>query len=231
VKSARNWILASCWFVGFFVATALLTLLPLVVHAQPTSRVLSFTVATGLPPGTTNDLTVQLWDSSTFGTILFSELHPSLTTDSSGNISFLFGVRTPSGVDPADFPSGSSRFLDVVDGTNTSVLIAGRLPLVATPFALSPGPPGPEGPQGPQGLAGSQGPQGLQGPQGPTGPQGPPGPAVHTSAVCSAFGAWSCDGRCAGRIVATAVPPCTVSSDTGGCSVTGSNGACCVCSP
>jgi len=77
--------------------------------------------------------------------MLFSEAQPGLAVDENGNIRFVFGSLTPGpppGLNPANFPSGSSRFLDVVDNTGTSVLAA-RIALNATPFALSPGPQGP----------------------------------------------------------------------------------------
>ena len=68
--------------------------------------------------------------------------------DNNGNISFSFGTgttptqpcaSTPPGLKPADFASGSSRFLDVVDGNGSSVLPnpPGRIPLTAVAFALS----------------------------------------------------------------------------------------------
>jgi hypothetical protein len=73
-----------------------------------------------------------------------------------GAISFVFGSATASGLDPANFASGTSRFLDVADNTGTSVLAA-RIPLNAAPFALSPGPAGPQGPPGQQGPPGPPG--------------------------------------------------------------------------
>jgi len=112
-----------------------------------------------------------------------------------------------------------------------------------------PGPQGPQGLQGPKGdtgltgATGPQGPQGLQGPQGPTGatgatgptgpqgPQGPPGPAVSTSAVCTEVAGWNCSSLCSVRVVAAVPAPCSVTSNTGSCSRTGTPGVCCVCSP
>lgn len=128
------------------------------LFAQETSQVIPFTsVATNLPPGTTQDVSAQLWDAATGGTLLFSEAQPGLAVDNSGFINFVFGSLTSGGLDPANFPSGSSRFLDVVDATSASVLAA-RLPLNATAFALSPGPQGPPGERGPQGDPGPPGP-------------------------------------------------------------------------
>jgi hypothetical protein len=149
------------------IALALAVVALCSAHAQQTSRVIPFyAMATSLPPSTTQDVTVQLWDTASAGTLIFSESQPGVVVDPSGTISVLFGSLTPGGLDPVTFPSGSSRFLDVLDSTSTSALAA-RIPLTATAFALSPGPQGPIGPTGPQGVQGIQGPQGVQGPQGP----------------------------------------------------------------
>jgi len=82
---------------------------------------------TGLPPGTAQAVTAQLQDAE--GAVLFAEAHPSIVVDDQGRISFLFGSLTADGLDPADFPSGASRFLEVVDGLGASVLSRGRLRL------------------------------------------------------------------------------------------------------
>ena len=78
---------------------------------------------------------------------------------------------------------------------------------------------------------------------GTPGPPGPPGPPVTTFAVCAdptrqePVRECGCD---AGRLIASARGPCTVTSDTGPCTATGYTdrlrritytGACCVCSP
>ena len=179
----------------------LLIFLPLFSSSaqDPSSRLVPFTLATSLPPQTMQEVDVELWDASSGGALIFDESYTgsnALTVDNDGKISFLFGsLQTPPGLNPGDFSSGSSRYLDVTQA-GASVLSA-RLPLTAVPFSLSPGPQGPPGPEGPQGLIGPpgadgapgpqglqgppgpQGPQGLQGdpgPQGPTGPQGPEGP-------------------------------------------------------
>ena len=117
------------------------------VGAQETSRVIPFNnVVTTLSPSTVQDVTVQLWDVAGGGkSPLFSEAQPGLVVDINGNINFVFGSLSPgppAGLDPSNFPSGSSRFIDVVDGIGNSVLVNGRLPLNATPFVLSPGPAG-----------------------------------------------------------------------------------------
>ena len=157
---------------------------------ETTSRVIPFTLSTSLPPGTIQQVSVELWDAATGGNLIFVEDYrgpDALSVDSTGSINFWFGnLHQPSGLNPDDFPTGSSRYLDVT-GEGASVLSA-RLPLTATAFAVSlgpQGPVGPEGPIGPMGLTGPVGPtgpqgipgaQGLTGPQGPTGPQGATGP-------------------------------------------------------
>jgi hypothetical protein len=176
--------------------TALLVFASIAQAQAPSSRQIPFSnISTSLTPATIQAVTVQLWDNSVGGTLIFTEAR-TVSVDGSGIISFNFGDQTTAGLDPAKFPSGSERDLDVVDSTSTSVLVA-RIPLNAGPFALSPGPPGPQGPQGiqgpqgpqgPQGMPGAQGPQGIpgaQGPQGVLGPQGPTG--VVTIAPFSGF--------------------------------------------
>ncbi len=145
--------------------TLVLLLSAVTLHAQqPSSRVIPFNgVATNIAPGSTGQaLTLQVWDAASGGNLVFNEAQ-TLDVDANGNISFVLGALTSGGLDPNNFPSGSSRFLDVVDGTGASVLPSGRLPLNATAFALSPGPQGPPGPAGPPGNPG------------PAGPPGPPG--------------------------------------------------------
>jgi collagen triple helix repeat protein len=106
------------------------------------------------------------------------------------------------------------------------VLVRGQL----LGAAGAPGPPGPPGSQG------SPGPQGPPGSQGPQGPPGPPGPPVRTVAVCGG-GTGSTRCSCTGREIARQVsglttPGCSVTSDTGTCSIpTGAIGICCVCAP
>jgi len=90
------------------------------VGAQETSRVVPFNnVATTLPPSTVQDVAVQLWDVAGGGkSPLFSEAQPGLVVDINGNINFVFGSLSPgppAGLDPSNFPSGSSRFIDVLE--------------------------------------------------------------------------------------------------------------------
>ena len=120
----------------------------LTLRAQPTSRVISFAnVATRIPPRTTESVTLAIFDVNTGGTPVFPGETQLLRTDGSGRLSFFLGSTT-GGLDPARFPSGSSRFLDVLDVLGASVLTGGRVMLTAVPFALSPGTPGPAGPPG-----------------------------------------------------------------------------------
>ena len=93
---------------------------------------------------------------------------------------------------------------------------------VTGPLGPAGGPTGPSGPQGVQGVTGATG---VAGPAGTTGPQGP---AVHSSAICSGTTAY-CTGNICGRntAIASAMGPCTVTSDTGSCSIAA--GTCCVC--
>jgi hypothetical protein len=138
--------------------------------AQETSRIIPFSnLPTSLPRSSVQDVTAQLKDMP--GAVLFSEPE-NVLVDADGMISFSFGNNTSGGLDPASFASGTSRFLDIVDGSGASVLIGGPVPLTAVAFALSPGPEGPRGPTGPTGPSGAVGPQG---PRGFTGPTGPPG--------------------------------------------------------
>ncbi len=141
------------------IVLTVVLLVPQVMHAQATSRVIPFNnVATTIAPGSPGQaLTLQVWDDASPPTLQFSELQ-TLDVDANGNISFVLGALTSGGLDPNNFPSGSSRFLDVVDGTGASKLPNGRVALNATAFALSPGPTGPAGPAGPQGPPGPPGP-------------------------------------------------------------------------
>src|SRR5215471_7537395 len=104
---------------------------------DPSSRLIPFTLSTSLPPLTTKEVQVELRDASSAGALIFSESYTgpnALGVDNSGSISFLFGsLQTPPGLNPGDFSSGSSRYLDVTQA-GVSVLSA-RLPLAAVAFA------------------------------------------------------------------------------------------------
>jgi hypothetical protein len=143
----------------------------------PTSREIPLIFpATRLPFGSTQTVTAQVWDAATGGNLVFSEVRPNIKVGLLGEVDFLLGSLTSGGIPTSAFASGASRFLDVVDVSNRSILPLGRIPLYAAPFAISPGPQGPAGPTGPQGPQGPSGANGLSGGPGPQGPQGPVGP-------------------------------------------------------
>ncbi len=156
----RSWNVAFAFFVALVFA--------LVSHAQaPTSRVIHYdNVQTDVLSTPGQSFRLQLFDIPTGGTPRYCEDQP-LDTDAAGLISFDFGAGTPSappcpssppGLNPNDFTSGESRYLDVVDpSTGTSHLTA-RVPVKAVGFAVNPGPQGPQGIQGPPG---QQGPPGV----------------------------------------------------------------------
>ncbi len=156
----RSWNVAFAFFVALVFA--------LVSHAQaPTSRVIHYdNVQTDVLSTPGQSFRLQLFDIPTGGTPRYCEDQP-LDTDAAGLISFDFGAGTPSappcpssppGLNPNDFTSGESRYLDVVDpSTGTSHLTA-RVPVKAVGFAVN---PGPQGLQGIQGLPGQQGPPGV----------------------------------------------------------------------
>jgi cell division protein FtsB len=138
------------------IVLAAVVVVPQFAQAQATSRVIPFNnLASNYPRRTTQSVIVQLWDAATAGNLVFSESQPSVYVDHDGNVSFVFGSQTTNGLDPNNFPSGESRYLDVIDATTqVSALANGRIALNATAFALSPGPPGPKGDKGDAGLPG-----------------------------------------------------------------------------
>jgi Collagen triple helix repeat (20 copies) len=158
--------------------------------ATPPSLEIPFNlVLSRLPFGSSQTITLEVWDAPAGGNVVFSEVHANLKVGLFGVLNFILGSQTAGGIPNGTFPAGAARYLDVVDASNQSVLTAGRQPFYATAFSLSPGlagPQGPAGPEGPQGLSGPAGPSGPPGSQGPagapglpgaTGPQGAPGPA------------------------------------------------------
>jgi N-acetylneuraminic acid mutarotase len=157
---------------------------PASLGPPPTSRQIPFEFeTTRLPFGSTQTITVQVWDALTGGTLIFAEVRPGTKVGLLGEINFLLGSLTTGGIPAAAFPSGASRYVDVLNVSSQSVLYDGRKPLYADPFALSPGPQGIQGPAGPQGPQGPSGANGLSGSQGPQGPQGPAGPLGPTGAT------------------------------------------------
>lgn len=159
---------------------------------NPTSKYLPLSpISTSLPASSTGlAVQLQVWDSLTAGVMIFGESHTVDTdafayiTNDTGLDDLLFG--RPGGLNPANFPAGSSRYLDVTQGGSS--VLAGRLPFYAAPFSVAPGPQGPPGamgpvgppgatgPTGPTGTTGPAGPPGAQGLRGDTGPRGPEGP-------------------------------------------------------
>ena len=104
----------------WFTAVILLLLPIFSSRAQDaTSRLIPFSLSTSLAPGT-QEVVVELWDSPSAGTLIFNESYTgdnALVVAEDGSISFLFGnLQNPPGLNPDDFPSGSSRYLDVTQG-------------------------------------------------------------------------------------------------------------------
>jgi hypothetical protein len=108
---------------------------------DPTSKFMPLSpVASSLPASSTsNAVQFEVWDQATGGSIVFSEAH-LVDTDALSNISNDTGfvdllLGRPGGLVSANFPAGSSRYLDVTQ-SGISVLTA-RVPLYATAFAIS----------------------------------------------------------------------------------------------
>ncbi len=101
-----------------YLPAVVFTLFPMLLLAQDnTSRLVPFSLSTSFEPGTLQQVVVELWDAPSDGRLLFSESYAgpdALTVDETGAISLLFGsLQVPPGLNPDDFPSGSSRYLDV----------------------------------------------------------------------------------------------------------------------
>jgi hypothetical protein len=94
----------------WFSAAAVFTFFPLLSSRgqDSTSRLIPFTLSTSLPPGTTQELAVELWDAPSAGALIFDESYVdpnALAVDSTGTIGFWFGsLQTPPGLNPTDFP-------------------------------------------------------------------------------------------------------------------------------
>src|SRR5260370_15835249 len=112
-----------------WLSVAVFIFLPLVSSRaqEVTSREIPFYLPTSLPPFTTQEVVVELWDAAIAGNLLLDDSYVgtnALPVDSAGEISFTFGsLHQPTGLNPDDFPSGSSRYLDVTQGGG-SVLTA-----------------------------------------------------------------------------------------------------------
>ncbi len=89
------WRKTICSFTAVFIFLPLFS-----SRAQdPSSRLIPFTLSTSLPPSTTQEVEVELWDASSGGALIFAEAYTgpnALSVDDGGNISFLFGsLQTP----------------------------------------------------------------------------------------------------------------------------------------
>lgn len=98
----------------------------------------------------------EIWDQAPGGNQISTEAH-TVDTDSGSNISNDSGLPDlllgrPGGLNPANYPPGRSRYLDVTQSGAT--VLPGRIPLYASAFTISPGPQGPPGPAGQQGPPG-----------------------------------------------------------------------------
>src|ERR1700693_4175457 len=100
-----------------YIALIVVAFLSPVARAQaPTSREIDFDfMFSRLPFGSTQSITVRVWDSATGGALIFSELHPNVKIGLLGEVDFVLGSLTPGGIPVATFPAGASRYLDVID--------------------------------------------------------------------------------------------------------------------
>ena len=160
-----------------------------VLADDPTSQYLQVpALSSSLPPSSIQPVAFEIWDQAVGGGFVSSEAH-IVDTDDGSNITNDDGfsdllLGRPAGLDPNNFPNGSSRYLDVTQA-GASVLGA-RWPLYAAAFLISFGPPGPQGEAGPIGVVGpvgSMGSTGSTGPQGIAGIQGAPGAAGATGSL------------------------------------------------
>ena len=129
------------WFLSCFLVLGMASL---VRADDPTSRFFPLSrLASSLSPSSTgNVVQFEVWDSATGGTMIFAEPH-TVDTDAGSNITndtglsdLLLGRGTTGGLAPANFPAGSTRYLDVTQ-SGTTVLTA-RVPLYASVFGISP---------------------------------------------------------------------------------------------
>ncbi|MDF1574504.1 MAG: hypothetical protein P1P86_04855 [Bacteroidales bacterium] len=118
--------------------------------------------------GESVSIELEIHQTTATGTIVYSEIHNTTTTDF-GIVNLEVGSVNPVSFGAIDWSAGP-YFIEVsVSGTSMGVS-----ELLTVPYALYavngvPGPEGPEGPPGPVGAAGATG------PEGPIGPEGPPG--------------------------------------------------------
>ncbi len=101
-----------------------------VLADDPTSSYLPVSpLRSFLPPNSIQSVMLEIWDQAVGGTAVSREAH-LVDTDESSNIATDDGftdllLGRPGGLDSADFPPGSSRYLDVTQG-GASVLNARR---------------------------------------------------------------------------------------------------------
>ena len=128
------------WFLSCLLVLGMASL---VRADDPTSRFLPLTrLASSLPSSSTGTaVQFEVWDQATAGTMIFSEAH-TVDTDAGSNISndtgltdLLLGRGTVGGLAPANFPAGSTRYLDVTQSGVT--VLAARVPLYASVFSVS----------------------------------------------------------------------------------------------
>jgi len=108
---------------------------------DPTSKFTPLAPLASLLPAssTSNAVQFEVWDQATGGTMISTEAH-TVDTDVASNISNDTGfadllLGRPGGLVSANFPAGTSRYLDVTQG-GISVLTA-RVPLYASAFTIS----------------------------------------------------------------------------------------------
>jgi len=123
---------------------------------------------------TSVSIQLVIHQGSETGTIVYSEVHNTTTTEF-GLVNLEIGSVTPASFATINWAAGPYFVEVIVNGTSM-----GTSELLTVPYALYavngvPGPQGDPGPQGPQGDPGPQGPQGVKGDQGDPGPQGPQG--------------------------------------------------------
>ncbi len=139
----RTLLLSSFLFLTLFLAVpASLLAQASMPTPPPTSREIPFEFeVTRLPFGSTQTITVEVWDAQTGGNLVFSEVHPNVKVGFLGELDLLLGSQTNGGIPTSVFPSEASRYLDVVDVSNRPVLIDGRKPFYATAFLFPQVPP------------------------------------------------------------------------------------------
>ena len=114
----------------------------------------------------------DIHDVTPTGTIIYSETHAGVTTNSFGLFSLNIGSITPLG---ANVFSGGDEYLETSVDFGSGLTSMGTSQMLSVPYALyadscgAAGPQGPTGPAGPTGAAGATGAVGATGPSGTTG--------------------------------------------------------------